>query len=230
MNCIIVDDDETSRFVLSNLVKKIEDLHLVGSCINTQEAKEILKNKEVDLILLDIEMPGETGIEMFEKMTGNIEVVFVTSQTKHAVSAFENDAVDYILKPIDLSRLNKAIEKVRRRLSSTTQDVSNEAFLFVRGSTSFEKVFLKDILFIESTNGYVTFQTTYKKITMSGTLKKVMDKIEAPEFIQAHRSYVINLHKVTKYEADKITVGSTDLPLSRLYKKDIINELNKLAL
>lgn len=230
MNCIIVDDDETSRFVLTNLVKKIEDVHLVGSCSNTQEARDLLTKKDIDIILLDIEMPGETGIELLEKMKGNIEVIFVTSQTKHAVSAFENDAIDYIIKPIDLSRLNKAIEKARRKLASLSNSADESEYIFVKGNTSFEKIYLKDIRFIESTNGYVTFHTTYKKITISGTLKKAMEKIDVEQFMQVHRSYVVNIDRVTKYEADTISIGTTDLPLSRLYKKNVVDYLNKLTL
>ena len=229
MNCIIVDDDETSRFILSNLVKKIDGTYLVGSCKNTIEARQLIEEKEVHIVLLDIEMPGETGIEMFEKMSGNIDVIFITSQVKHAISAFENDAVDYIVKPVDLNRLNKAFDKAKRRLISNEEE-NDQEFIFIKEKTTFEKIFLKDIKFIESSQGYVTFYTTYKKVTMNGTLKKIMDKLNSDQFIQVHRSYLININKVTKYVADSIYVGDTELPLSRMYKKDVVSFLDKITL
>ena len=109
--CIIVDDDETSRFILTNLVNKNHDLNFVKACSNAREAREVIESQEVELMLLDIEMPYENGVEMLSKLEKMPNVIFITSQTKHAIKAFEFDAIDYIVKPLDLARLNEAVEK-----------------------------------------------------------------------------------------------------------------------
>ena len=115
INCLIIDDDETSRFVLTNLANKLNSIRLIGSCESTKEAKKIMESKNVNLLFLDIEMPEETGVEFVKNLENPIDVIFITSQTKHAIEAFEYDAIDYIVKPVDLKRLEKAVNKVVRR-------------------------------------------------------------------------------------------------------------------
>jgi two-component system, LytTR family, response regulator len=116
ISCILVDDDETSRFILTNLIKKNGFLNLIKSCSNALEARETIERNEIELMFLDIEMPYENGIDMLEKLVKKPNVIFITAHTKHAIKAFEFDAVDYIVKPIDLKRLNNAIEKAKRRI------------------------------------------------------------------------------------------------------------------
>lgn len=232
MNCIIVDDDETSRLVLSNLANKINDLNLIKACANTTEAREVMKNVDIDLLLLDIEMPEETGVEFFESINTKTDVIFITSQTKHAVRAFENDAVDYLVKPINLDRLRQAVEKAKRRRTSSAEEVTsmNDKYLFVKNKDLLEKVFYKDIKYIEATSGYVTFYTVNKDIVTNGVLKKIEDKLDKKHFVRVHRSYMVNINKITGYDSDSVKVGKDSIPLSRMYKKEVITILDNLTI
>lgn len=232
MNCIIVDDDETSRLVLSNLANKIKDLNMIKACANTKEAREVMKNVDIDLLLLDIEMPEETGVEFFESITSKTDVIYITSQTKHAVRAFENDAVDYLVKPINLDRLKKAVEKAKRRRATESEETTsvNDKYLFVKNKDVLEKLFYKDIKYIEATSGYVTFYTSSKDIVTNGVLKKIEDKLDKKHFVRVHRSYMVNINKITGYDAESVKVGGDSVPLSRMYKKDVISILNNLTI
>lgn len=230
MNCIIVDDDETSRIVLSNLVNKIKNLNLITTCSSTNEARKIVQNVNIDLLLLDIEMPEETGVEFFESLSTNTDVIFITSQTKHAVRAFENDAVDYIIKPVNLERLKKAVNKAVRRRSKTEDESPKDDFLFIKQKGMLNKVFYGEIMYIEATEGYIKYHLKDKTILTSGTLKKIEDKLNPQLFIRVHRSYLVNINMITAYHTDTITVQKTTIPLSRLYRKEVATKLNNLII
>ncbi len=232
MNCIIVDDDETSRLVLSNLANKINDLNLLKACENTSEAREVMKTVDIDLLLLDIEMPDETGVEFFETVNSKTDVIFITSQTKHAVRAFENDAVDYLVKPINLDRLRQAVEKAKRRRNSAepSTGIGNDQYLFVKNKDQLEKIRYSEINYIEATNGYVTFYTVHKNIVTNGVLKKIEEKLDKNHFVRVHRSYMVNINKITGYDAESVKIGTTKIPLSRMYKKDVMGRLNNLTI
>lgn len=232
MNCIIVDDDETSRLVLSNLANKINELNLIKACENTNEAREVMKNVDIDLLLLDIEMPEETGVEFFESVKTKTEVIFITSQTKHAVKAFENDAVDYLVKPINLDRLRQAVEKATRRITKPQEEKTSldDKYLFVKNKDLLERIFYKDINYIEATSGYVTFYTGKKNIVTNGVLKKIEEKLDPKHFVRVHRSYMVNINKITGYDSESVKIDSKSIPLSRMYKKEVINILNDLTI
>lgn len=230
MNCIIVDDDETSRIVLSNLANKIRNINLITACSSTSEARKLMKSIEVDLLLLDIEMPEETGVEFFESISTNTDVIFITSQTKHAVRAFENDAVDYIIKPINLDRLKKAVKKAVRRRTKVEEENTNDNFLFIKQKGTLTKLFYNEILYIESSQGYVKYHLKDKTILTNGTLKKIEDKLNPLVFIRVHRSFLVNINMITAYHTDSISVQKSLIPLSRLYRKDVASKLNNLII
>lgn len=230
MNCIIVDDDETSRIVLSNLVNKIGSLNLITTCINTNEARKLMKSIDVDLLLLDIEMPDETGVEFFESLSTNTDVIFITSQTKHAVRAFENDAIDYLIKPINLERLKKAITKAIRRRTKVEEEHVKDDFIFIKQKGVLTKVYYSDIIYIEATQGYVKYHLKNKTILTNGTLKKIEEKLNSAIFIRVHRSFLVNINMITAYHTDTVTVQKTEIPLSRMYRKEVSNKLNNLII
>lgn len=189
-----------------------------------------MQNINIDLLLLDIEMPEETGVEFFESLSTNTDVIFITSQTKHAVRAFENDAVDYIIKPVNLERLKKAINKATRRRSKPEDESPKDDFLFIKQKGTLNKVFHGEIIYIEATEGYIKYHLKDKTILTNGTLKKVEEKLNPQLFIRVHRSYLVNINMITAYHTDTITVQKTVIPLSRLYRKDVANKLNNLII
>lgn len=232
MNCIIVDDDETSRIVLSNLVSKIDELNLITVCSSTNEVRDVMKNTKVDLLLLDIEMPEETGVELFESIKTDTDVIFITSQTKHAVRAFENDAIDYIIKPTNLDRLKKAIHKAKRRRENkpSTPGISNQEYLFIKDKGQLSKIYYRNILYMEATGGYVSYHLTDKTILTNGVLKQVEEKLDTNHFIRVHRSFVVNINKITAFHSESVNIGNRIIPLSRKYRKHVTEKLNELMM
>ena len=227
INCLIVDDDETSRFILSNLANKLENIDLVGACESVKKAKEIISNTKVDLLFLDIEMPEETGVEFIKNIENPIDVIFITSQTKHAIEAFEYDAVDYIVKPVDLNRLQVSVDKVFRR-NSKVDFKEVEDFIILNKNRNSTKYLLNDILYIEARTSYVTYFTTTGEVTTTGVLKKIEPDLNTDFFIRVHRSYIVNIKKILSIEKQEIILAEQKLPLSRKYRKEVLEKFNTL--
>ena len=156
--------------------------------------------------------------------------IFITSQTKHAVKAFENDAVDYIVKPTNLNRLKAAIEKAKRRRENNEPSFinPNSEYLFIKEKGKLIKVFYSEIQYVGATNGYVSFYLENKEIITTGVLKKVEDKLNTKQFIRIHRSYIVNINKITAFDSDEISIGNKTIPLSRTYRKEVSKRLNDL--
>jgi two-component system LytT family response regulator len=231
MTCILVDDDETSRFIITNLANKNDNIQLVKSCSNAREARETLDEQDIDLMLLDIEMPYENGIDMLEKLDKKPQVIFITSQTKHAIKAFEFDAIDYIVKPLDYSRLNEALEKAKRRIFGLpTENVENlsDEFLLIKNNRETQKMCYNQIHFIEGSSSYVTYHASEGKITTTGILKQIEETINTQVFVRVHRSFLVNINKIVKISSEEVLVLQQSLPLSRKYRKEAILKFNEL--
>ena len=224
ISCIIVDDDETSRFILTNLVKKNGSLKLLKSCENASEARKAIENSDTDLIFLDIEMPYENGVDLLDKLESKPNVIFVTSQTKHAIKAFEYDAIDYIVKPLDLKRLNSAVEKAKRRIFGVTnkeeKELGDDECVLLKKNRETQKIPCRDIRYIEASSSYITYHTIEGKITTTGILKQQETQLNPKIFVRVHRSFLVNINKVTKVNSQQIEVNGAVIPLSRKYKKD----------
>lgn len=234
ISCIIVDDDETSRFILTNLVKKNGSLNLVKACSNAIEAREIIERTDIELMLLDIEMPYENGVDMLEKLEIKPNVIFITSQTKHAIKAFEFDAIDYIVKPVDLERLTSAVDKAKRRIFGTPNPEAilekEDEFILIKKNRETQKVPYRNIGYIEGSSSYITYCTTEGKITTTGILKQIEETLDPAVFVRVHRSYIVNLRKINKITSQEVVIRNSTIPLSRKYKKDVkekFDELNK---
>lgn len=234
ISCIIVDDDETSSFILTNLLKKNGSLNLVKACSNAIEAREILERNDIELMLLDIEMPNENGLDMLEKIEIKPNVIFITSQTNHAIKAFEFDAIDYIVKPVDLGRLTSAVDKAKRRIFGTPNPEvileKEDEFILIKKNRETQKVPYRNIEYIEGSNSYITYCTTEGKITTIGILKQIEETLDPTVFVRVHRSYIVNLRKINKITSQKVVIRNSTIPLSRKYKNDVkekFEELNK---
>lgn len=229
--CILVDDDETSRFILTNLTKKNENLNVLKSCSNAREAREVIENQNVELMFLDIEMPYENGIDMLEKLESKPNIIFITSQAKHAVKAFEFDAIDYIVKPVDLKRLNEAVDKAKRRIFGTKSEPlldENEEFLIIKKNRETQKLYYRSVDYIEGSSSYVTYITSEGKITTTGILKQVEEKLNPKVFIRIHRSYLVNINKISKLSSQDVVIKNEKLPLSRKYRKEVTSIFDEL--
>jgi DNA-binding LytR/AlgR family response regulator len=227
MRCLIVDDEEMSRRIMVNLCEQIDELKIVGACHSAMEAIQVLKNDVVDLLFLDIEMPGMTGMEMVRTVENLPQVVFTTSKTEYALEAFEHNVTDYIHKPVQPARLMKSVE---RALSlHTKKHVIHHDEIYVKADGRLLRLNLNEIVYIESLGDYVVFHNERKeKFIVHSTLKNIDEKITHPRFLKVHRSFIVNLSKIVDIQETNLAVKDKVIPISRAHKPVLMNHINAL--
>lgn len=228
--CVIVDDEELARELIETHLKQLDNFKLVASCKSAIEANNILKNEHVDLIFLDIEMPVLKGTDFFKNLLNKPKVIFTTAYRDYAIEGFELNAVDYVLKPITFHRFFKAIEKFLATQHNSKQTNSNEKtsvikdFIYIRNERKQVKIKFDNILYIESLKDYVKVYTTDKnyitKYGISAFYKELDDR-----FTRTHRSYIVNLNKITAYTKNDIEIDKFEVPIGENYKESIMNLL-----
>lgn len=230
MNCLILDDDNVSRIALEEIIKQTGTLDLIASCEKVSEALKAINQNEIDIIFLDIEMPEMTGFEFLETLSDNPFIIFISSRESYALKAYETSATDYLLKPITLERLLKAINKVKeaknQRVKSNLENSSKS--IFVKSDSAFVKLDIDAINWIESLGDYVTIHTDEKKYVVNITMKKVEEKLSLANFCRIHRSFIVNLNKIEKIEENIVIIKNKTFPVSRSNKKDLYERINLL--
>jgi DNA-binding LytR/AlgR family response regulator len=220
-----------ARMALKQLVSQVPVLELVAECNDASEALESLNSTQVDLLLLDIEMPGMTGLDLIRKLGNNKPlIIFTTAKKDYAVEAFELNVVDYLVKPIALSRFKQAIEKAQETLDSNKQEVKVEeqGFVFVKDSGVLKRIAIDDILFLEAMGDYVKVHTPQKFHVVHATLKSIEEKLPSSKFIRVHRSYIVAINKIDYIQEGTITIGKTTIPVADTHKSNLNKRLNLL--
>ncbi|MEO6290028.1 MAG: LytTR family DNA-binding domain-containing protein, partial [Ginsengibacter sp.] len=187
MNTLIVDDNQIARTIINQLASQVKDITIAGECAGAMEAYNLLQEKPVDLILLDIEMPGMTGLELTKNLTNKRPVIiFTTSRKEYAAEAFELNVADYIVKPVTPARFIQAIDKAREILQSNAEEfnLNDKEFVFIRDSSIVRRLNLEDILFAEAMGDYVKLHTPQKFFAIHTTLKAVEEKLPVSRFIR----------------------------------------------
>lgn len=227
MRCLIVDDDEMARKSLEIMCQKIENLTVVGMCENGLEALNFLNSEEVDLVLLDIEMPELSGMELVRMKPDIPQVIFTTSLKDYALEAFEYRVTDYLHKPITFSRLIKAVDKAR--LAHEKSLASNMDEVYVKVDGRFVRLDLSNILYIESIGDYVVFHTEQKeKFIVHSTLKNIDAKISNGKFLKIHRSFIVNLSKIVDIEETNLVIADKVIPISRAHRPALMSHIKTL--
>ncbi len=236
INVIIVDDEPLAQDVLIEHVKKIPNLKLVGTCSNVFEANSVLSKENVDLMLLDIQMPQMSGIEFLKTLDKKPKVIFTTAFPKYAVEGFELDAVDYLVKPISLERFMKAINKVSNQLGleqggnhETNEDAD---FFFVKADKKLIKVMYDDILFIEGLKDYVMINLESRpKIVTLQTMKSLEKKLPEHLFQRIHRSFIVAVPRITAVIGNMVEIKEKGkprhIPIGKNYREDVLEIINK---
>ena len=231
MRCLIVDDNQLARMAMKQLVSQVQILELVAECNDAMQAYNYLNNGQVDLLFLDIEMPGMTGIELTKKL-GNKKplIIFTTAKTDYAVEAFELNVVDYIVKPVSLARFLQAVEKAKETLDSNKQEVKIEAkeFVFVKDNGILKKLNLDDILYLEAMGDYVKVHTGQKFHVLHSTLKSIEEKLPLNKFLRIHRSYIVSIQKIDFIQDGMISIGKSTIPVAETYRSVLNKRLNLL--
>jgi DNA-binding LytR/AlgR family response regulator len=229
MNALIVDDNKMARLALIELAGRIDDLTIVAECSGAFEAYNLLLSESIDLLLLDIEMPGMSGLELTKNLTQKRPVIiFITSRREYAADAFELNVVDYIIKPVTGSRFIQAIDKAREILDSNREEVKlkDEEFVFIRDSNIVRRLKLDSILFAEAMGDYVKLYTAEKFYAIHTTLKAVEERLPASRFFRVHRSYLVAIDKIDSMDAGSLIINRKPVPVADAYRSALNKRMN----
>ena len=231
MKCIIIDDDKVSRLVIEKYISRTDFLELEESFDNAVDAANYFNNKkEVDLIFLDIEMPGMSGVEFLESLENLPQIIIVSAKEKYALQAIQHDVTDYLLKPVVFSRFLKAVSKANKLFSEELDKESSEGIFIKSSSSSFIRLFYDDILWIEAMENYVVIMTYNQKHTIHFTMKALLSKLPDDKFIRVHRSYIVNKNRIERIDDNMIIMHTEDakksIPISKSYKDDFMKNIN----
>ena len=231
INCMVVDDDKVSRSILGHFINKTDYLLLSHTCESAIEAHNILlKDNDIDILFLDIEMPEMTGMELLQTIKNDsLSIIFTTSREKYAVQAFEYNVEDYLVKPINYSRFLQATQKVlEAKIEESTQE-ENPGFLFVRANHKIVKIDPKEIYYIEALSDYILIHTINQKYVVHSTMKGIEKKLESfKNFARVHRSFIINVLHIDSVQDVNVSIHGKGIPIGRSYKNQFIERLNVL--
>ncbi|HKK76686.1 MAG TPA: LytTR family DNA-binding domain-containing protein [Saprospiraceae bacterium] len=233
--CIIVDDEPLARNLLSEYVQKVPELELMKAFGNPLEALNFLREKPVDILFLDIQMPELTGISLLKILQNKPAVILTTAYSQYAIESYEHDVTDYLLKPITFERFIKSVEKAKQQLDTSAkpseapspssadkteeESQSDPSFIFVKDGRKLVKVNLADIQYIEGMKDYVRIHTQDRKITSLQRLKALEEELPSKQFIRVHHSYIVGVAWIEEIERERIFIGKHIIPVSDTYRK-----------
>lgn len=234
MNCIIVDDDKLSCKILEGYVNKYTSLNLFGSFSDSISARnELAQRKDIDLVLLDILMPEMDGFDFMGSLDHPPNIIIVSAAEEFALRAFEFNVVDYLLKPISYSRFCKAIDKTIRYFSRKESSNTGDEEIFIKKGSSLVKLKIKEIVFVEALENYVTLNTNNDKYTIHFTMKAIESQLPSSVFIRVHRSFIINksMIQAIKENSLDIVIGNAvkNVPVGKSFKDGLLNDINVMA-
>lgn len=223
LKCLIVDDEPIARKVVREFVQRISFLELRGEAEDPLVAQRILDKEPVDLVFLDIEMPGMNGMSFLRGKTyTDFLTIITTAYPSYAVEGFEMNVVDYLMKPISFERFAKACEKARQYFEMKVSP--QKEFFFVKSEGRIEKIEFHDLLYVESLGNYVTLHLSRGKMIVYLTLKGLLAQL--PEsFTQVHKSYIINRSKVKRIDGNEIVLEGHTVPIGVTWKEDALKQI-----
>jgi len=231
MNCIIIDDEPLAREAIEMLINKTGDLDLIGSFNSPETATNFIENNTVELIFLDIQMPGINGIEFARTIPKETFVIFTTAYSEFATDSYEVDAIDYLIKPVKLERFQKAVEKARTYSKLLKADYTNnnieqvaDDFFFVKADRRIFKVYFNNILFIQGLKDYVVMHSENQKVMTAMNIKTIYDQLPKDMFVRVSKSYVINVKHIDSVDNNTVYIGTNEIPIGSIYRDFFFNE------
>ncbi|WP_405409828.1 LytR/AlgR family response regulator transcription factor [Maribacter sp. Asnod1-A12] len=237
MNCIIIDDEAMARAIVKQLCSKVPELDVIEEFDNAISAIKFLNQNTIDVIFLDIHMPGFSGVDFVQTLKNPPKVVMTTSDTDFAIAAYEYECiVDYLVKPITLERFEKSIDKVKNSLAqkpqaqmpASQQNSPEGEDLYINIDRRLIKLKLNEILVIEAKGDYIDVKTEKEEHRVHTTLKKIKEKLPEKLFLQIHRSYIINFTKIIDIEDNSVLIAKNVVPISRSNRPELMRRLNLL--
>lgn len=225
IRCVITDDEPYARKGLQGYVGQIDFLDLVVVCESAVELNTFLKQEEVDLLFLDIEMPYLSGIDLLKTLAHPPKVIFTTAYEKYAVQGYELEVLDYLLKPVSFDRFLRAANKAFDYFRLQQEAKPQQEYFFVKVDSKLEKVLVADILFAEGMENYIVIYTKEKKMITHLTLKMLQEYLPANRFIQPHKSYLVAVDKIDAIEGNTLGLSGYQVPVSRYQKDEIMQRI-----
>ncbi|MBS1659430.1 MAG: response regulator transcription factor [Bacteroidetes bacterium] len=239
ITCIIVEDIQIAADFLRKFCEKSDLVEVKGHFLNVADALAFLDQEKVDLLFLDVEMPGATGFDLLDSLTYSPKIILTTSKTEYAFDAFQYHVNDYLKKPFTYKRFLEAMQKLQQQFQEaaapTAQPaapapslISDTDFLFIKADDKLVKIKKDDILFLESMRDYVKFVTPAKSYITYSTLKNMEEKLIGPIFIKVHRSYIVNINKIDDIRGNTIYLLGNQIPIGKGHKEEVAARLNIL--
>lgn len=232
IRCIIVDDNDLYRETIGEWIQQMPSLELVASYNNPLAAQPLLAQEDIPLMFLDIEMPHISGVEFVQTLVKQPVVVFITSHPEFALEGFEQDAADYLVKPFTQVRfikaVNKAIDKVRlRRMRELPAELAADNFIFIQTDKQYLKVNFDEILYVEALKEYIKIKTEGESLISLVRMKSVIEQLPETLFLRVHRSFIVNISKITQITQEDITVNGTHIPIGDSYREEVREKVIK---
>lgn len=235
---LIVDDEFLARKLLQGYVDKMPELELVGTCANIAETYKMLKEQEVDILLLDIHLPDLNGMEFAHSHPNLPAIIFTTAYSEYALESYEVSAVDYLLKPFSFQRFEEAINKVIKHTVATDNNnnktqlpqeeigsPANASYMLVKADYKLYKINYADLLYVEGQHEYVSFYTKEKRITALYALKTLEEHLPADRFIRVHKSYIVAIDQIQEIDQATIKVANASIPIGGSYRDALLKKL-----
>lgn len=229
LNCLVIDDEPLARKGLQEYIDEIDFLHHVASCENALKASHFLNEKKVDLIYLDIHMPKLSGIDFLKTLKHPPLTIFTTAFTDYAIEGYSLDVIDYLVKPITFERFLKASQKALEffQLKSRAENnlIQPEDYFFVRCDNKFEKVFFRNVSYVESMQNYVVIHVPGRKLITYITLTGLENQLPKDRFIKVHKSYLVSVPHIQAIEGNEIHIDDARIPISRTLRDEVIRQI-----
>lgn len=227
--CIIVDDEPPATRILENYIGKVSFLENIGVFNDSLKALEFLNSQSVDVIFLDIQMPQLTGLQLSKIISKEIKVIFTTAYPDFALEGFELNAIDYLLKPIAFERFYQAVSKLNSEAKVEVVNHSVNEFIFIKsdGKNKFQKLFLNEILYLESLQNYVCIHTLKQQIITHSSLKNVIESLPEKDFIQIHKSFVVALKQIESTDSFSVFINAKELPIGATFKDAFFERIDQ---
>lgn len=227
MNCIIVDDEPLAREGMLLQLQDIAGLTVIGSFNSAKKARVFMEENKVDLIFLDIQMPGTTGLDFAATISGETLVIFTTAYSQYALQSYEVEAVDYIVKPVKKERLLKAVQKaIGYNALLSGQNAQMESmdaeFMLIKSERRYHKIMFRDILYIEGLKDYVVIYIEDNKIITAMNLKTIHSHLSAGMFSRVSKSYVVNINHIDSFDNHTIFIKNTEIPIGDVFRKEFL--------
>jgi len=227
MKAIAIDDEPIALDIIRSHASKVPFLNLRAEFTDAFKALEYLQKENIDLIFLDIKMPDISGIDFFNSLSKKPLVIFTTAYTEHAVTSFELDAVDYLLKPFSLARFIKGCNKAYELYNYRNSGAETIDHLYIKTGYEQLKVYYEEILYVEASGNYVTFVLKDKNILSRSTFQETINLLPTDKFVRIHRSYLVSVNKIDKLERHQVTINGNKIPVSEAYLQNLTSILKK---